>query len=143
MVITCSTFGINPIFCYSGLVIPSAEALVLCRHDKSICFSFQTHITKALMGICLINISLLTSLWVSAMQRFIFPGFFYLLNSSLLAFLLISFAYGVQGCFICLVLTVKFFLNLLNWTFKLSVLFSQHYKRVLAEAYSHWLLTNI
>ena len=61
IIITHSTFGINPVFYYSGLVIPGVEVLVLCSHDKSLCFSFQTHTTKSLIGACLVNTTLLTS----------------------------------------------------------------------------------
>ena len=51
ILITHSTFGINPIFYYSGLVIiPSVDALFLCCHHRSLCFSFQTHNTKSMMG---------------------------------------------------------------------------------------------
>ena len=67
----------QPHFYYSGLVIPGVEAFILWSCDKSLCFSFQTHTINPLMAVCLINISLLTSLWVLVM-RFIFPGSFYL-----------------------------------------------------------------
>ena len=87
ILITHSTFKIKSIFYYSGLVVLGVEALVLCSHDKSFCFSFQTHTMKPLMVVWLINISLLASLWVSAVQRFFFPGFFYLFESFSLSFL--------------------------------------------------------
>ena len=46
IVATHSTFGINPIFYYSGLAIPGAEALVLCSsHDKSLCKKPQMDIS--------------------------------------------------------------------------------------------------
>ena len=45
------TFNIwdQPHLYYSGLVIPGVEALVLCNHDKSFCFSSQTHTKKPLL----------------------------------------------------------------------------------------------
>ena len=56
----------QPHFYYCGFVIPGVEALVLCSHDKPFWFSFQTHTMKSLMCVFLINISFLSSLWVSA-----------------------------------------------------------------------------
>ena len=89
------TFGVKSIF-VTGFVIPGVEALVLCSYDKFFSFSFQINTTKPLIGDCLINISLLISLWVLTMQRFISPVFFICLSSSLFAFLLISFTCSVQ-----------------------------------------------
>ena len=58
--------------------------------------AFRLNAMKPLMGVFLINISLLNSLWVSVMQRFIFPGLFICFSLCLLAFLMISFACIVQ-----------------------------------------------
>ena len=64
----------QPHFYYYGLVIPGVEAFILWSCDKSLCFSFQTHTINPLMAVCLINISLLTSLWVSVICGY-FPRF--------------------------------------------------------------------
>ena len=84
------------------LVIPGVVALVLCNHDKSFYVSFQTHTIKPLMGVFLINISLLNSMWVLVMQRFIFPSL--LLLSLwwlllLLLLLLLFYYYYYYCCF--------------------------------------------
>ena len=87
------------IFCYSGLEIPCVVALVLCSHDKPFYVSFQTHTIKPLMGVFLINISLLNSMWVLVMQRFIFPSLLLLSLWLLLLLLLFYYYYYYYCCF--------------------------------------------
>ena len=90
---------------FISMVFRSVEALVLCSRDKPFCFSFQTHITKPLMGVYLINISLLNTSWVWAIQRLIFTSLFYLFESFSLNFSFDLFRlYCTSGCLICLVL---------------------------------------
>ena len=67
VLVTHSGRELSIIFYDSCLTNLGEEALVLCSHDESFCFSFHTHNAWSLMSVCLINVSLLTPYGLSTM----------------------------------------------------------------------------